>query len=95
MPNTLNSPNTDSWAAAIVEAHAARFPGFAPQPCPAPTQDDPAYLAALDACSTLGFIAADAECLACAWAARTQRTGHAIARSAGRRRGLGNRADGR
>lgn len=73
-PNT-NTSNTDTLVAAIVAAHAARFPGFAPQPCPAPTQDDPAYLAALDGCSQLGFIAADAECLACAWAARTQRTG--------------------
>ena len=72
MPNTLK---TKTWAEAIVAAHTARFPGFAPQPCPAPTQDDPAYLAALSACSTLGFIAVDAECLARAWAAQTRRTG--------------------
>ena len=76
MPNTSNTPTPDLWAAAIVEAHAARFPGFAPQSCPAPTQDDPAYLAALSACSQLGFIAVDAECLARAWAAQTRRTGH-------------------
>lgn len=32
-------------------------------------------MAALQACSALGFIAQDAECLALAWLARTQRTG--------------------
>lgn len=44
---------------------------------PAPTRDDATYLAALQACSTLGFIANDAECLAQAWQARAVRTGSA------------------
>jgi thiamine-phosphate pyrophosphorylase len=62
-------------AQAIVAHHAASFAGFAPQAVPRPTRQDPAYLAALQACSTLGFIAHDAECLAQAWQARTERTG--------------------
>lgn len=61
---------------AIVQHHAAAFPGFPPQPAPAPTLADPVYQAALLACSDLGFVAHDAECLACAWHARTLRTGH-------------------
>lgn len=59
----------------IVAHHTATFAGFAPEPVPSPTRQDPAYLAALQACSTLGFIAHDAECLAQAWQARTERTG--------------------
>lgn len=60
----------------ILAHHAATFAGFAPEPVPAPTRQDRAYLAALQACSALGFIAHDAECLAQAWQARTERTGH-------------------
>lgn len=59
----------------ILAHHAATFAGFAPEPVPAPTRQDRAYLAALQACSALGFIAHDAECLAQAWQARTERTG--------------------
>lgn len=61
---------------AIVQHHAERFPGFAAQPTPAPQSPDPVYQAALQACSALGFIAHDAECVARAWQARTARTGH-------------------
>ena len=39
--------------------------------------ENPTYLAALQACSQLGFIAHDAECLARAWQARALRTGSA------------------
>ena len=60
---------------AICTHHAAAFSGFAPQPVPTPSSQEPAYLAALLACSQLGFIAHDAECLARAWKARTARTG--------------------
>lgn len=73
----------DALAQTIVQHHA---PAFAPEgsdrsalpalPMPSPSQAQPAYLAALQACSTLGFIAVDAECLARAWQAQTERTGH-------------------
>lgn len=72
----------DALAQAIVQHHT---PAFAPEgsdrsalpalPMPSPSQAQPAYLAALQACSTLGFIAVDAECLARAWQAQTERTG--------------------
>lgn len=67
--------DTTALAHAILSHHAATFAGFAPEPVPAPTAQEPAYLAALQACSHLGFIAHDAECLARAWQARTLRTG--------------------
>lgn len=60
----------------ILRHHAPAFPGFPAQPTPAPTSPDPVYQAALQASSTLGFIAHDAECVARAWQARTTRTGH-------------------
>ncbi|MBP3981580.1 thiamine phosphate synthase [Acidovorax sp. JG5] len=60
----------------ILQHHAAAFPGFAAQPAPAPTSPDAVYQAALQACSALGFIAHDAECVARAWQARSVRTGH-------------------
>ncbi|MGV3679901.1 MAG: thiamine phosphate synthase [Acidovorax sp.] len=71
MPDTAPT----ELAKAIVAHHAATFAGFSPEPTPAPTSSEPAYLAALQAASTLGFIAHDAECIARAWQARTQRTG--------------------
>ena len=63
-------------AAAIVEAHRAQL-GLAPSDASAPAygQDDPVYRAAKQASRELGFIEADAECVAAAWQARTQRTG--------------------
>jgi len=64
-------------AQAIVSYHAGTFAGFAPEPVPTPTSQDPTYLAALQACSALGFVAHDAECLARAWQARALRTGSA------------------
>ena len=67
--------DTTSLAHAIVAHHAGTFAGFAPQPVPAPTLQEPVYLSALQACSQLGFIAHDAECLARAWQARALRTG--------------------
>ncbi len=62
-------------AKAILAHHATTFAGFGAQPAPAPTSQEPAYLAALQAASALGFIAHDAECIARAWQARTLRTG--------------------
>ena len=75
MHNMLEAPT--ALAHEIVAHHAATFAGFAPEPVPAPTGQDPVYLAALQACSALGFIAHDAECVARAWQARAARTGSA------------------
>lgn len=60
----------------IERLHGERLAGFPAQPTPASTESDPVYQAALAACSNLGFIAADAHCLAGAWRAQTERTGH-------------------
>ena len=60
---------------AIVQAHAARLAGFSAQPTPPSHEPGPVFQAALAACSTLGFIAADALCLAHAWQAQTARRG--------------------
>ena len=65
--------DTTALANAILSHHAATFAGFAPEPVPTPTSQDPVYLAALQACSQLGFIPHDAECLARAWQARALR----------------------
>lgn len=64
-----------TMAQSIVAHHAAVFSGFERQASPAPTRSEPTYLAALQACSALGFIAHDAECLAQAWQAQSLRTG--------------------
>ena len=69
--------DTSALAHAILSHHAATFAGFAPEPVPTPSSHAPVYLAALQACSQLGFIAHDAECLARAWQARALRTGSA------------------
>ncbi|MCW5321739.1 thiamine phosphate synthase [Verminephrobacter aporrectodeae subsp. tuberculatae] len=65
----------DAMAQAILAQHAAAFAGFAREPAPEPAAPDPVYLAALQACSALGFMAHDAQCLARAWQARTLRVG--------------------
>lgn len=60
---------------AIRHHHAAAFADFPAQLVPATDSADPVYRAALAACSALGFIAHDADCLARAWAAQTLRLG--------------------
>lgn len=65
----------DAMTKAIVDCHAATFVGFTAEMVPEPTRSDDVYLAALRACSALGFIAHDAECVAQAWLAQSQRTG--------------------
>lgn len=70
-----STPETTALAQAILEHHAATFAGFEPMPVPAATRQEPAYLGALQACSALGFIAHDAQCLAQAWLSRSLRTG--------------------
>ncbi|MGJ7578676.1 thiamine phosphate synthase [Variovorax sp. RHLX14] len=63
-------------AAAIVAAHAERF-GLACKREPVEfTSTDAVYRAAKEGCVALGFVDIDAECLAGAWRAQTQRTGH-------------------
>ena len=67
--------DTTTLARDIERAHADTFSAFSPLPTPAPESDAPVYRAALAACSTLGFIAHDAQVLAHAWQARWERTG--------------------
>ena len=80
--------NSDIQALAdrIVQHHSATFGArlhhdansveLVPQPTPPAQRSEAAYLAALHACSQLGFIAVDAECLAQAWQRQTERTRH-------------------
>ena len=56
--------------------HNANSVELVPQPTPPAQRSEAAYLAALHACSQLGFIAVDAECLAQAWQRQTERTRH-------------------
>ena len=72
----MNMGSVKEMASAIVEAHRAQL-GLASSDASAPAygQDDPVYRAAKQASRELGFIEADAECIAAAWRARTQRTG--------------------
>lgn len=62
-------------AQAIVAAHGLRFGAITSAPVSAPnfSSDDPVYRGAKRACSALGFIEIDAECLALAWTAQTKR----------------------
>lgn len=65
-------------AQAILDVHQADFADFPPQPAPALThaqQQDAVYAGAVAACSQLGFIAIDADCVAKAWSAQSQRLG--------------------
>lgn len=73
----MNCPASQAAAAAIVAAHQARFGSehLPPQPTPVFNGDDPVYRAALIASSQLGFIAADAQCIAHAWKRQVKRTG--------------------
>ncbi len=77
----MNSPAPiPAMAQAIVQAHAEGFAPCTAQPVPASAEAHPAFQAALQACSALGFIAADALVLARAWQAQTLRTGQFDAR---------------
>ena len=62
-------------AQAIVAAHGLRFGAIVSAPVSAPvfSSDDPVYRGAKQGCRALGFIEIDAECLALAWRAQTQR----------------------
>jgi len=76
----MNMNDIQPMTAAIVQAHGDRFGTIVPPKVVFQT-DHPVYRAAKQACATLGFIDADAECLACAWHAQTLRTGHFDARA--------------
>lgn len=67
--------DTAALAQDIVRHHTATFAPCVPQPAPESSDAAPVYRAALQACSALGFIAIDAQCLARAWQARFARTG--------------------
>lgn len=71
--STLNDAR--AVAQAIVAAHGLRFGAITSAPVSAPvfSSDDPVYRGAKQACSALGFIEIDAECLAQAWRAQTLR----------------------
>ncbi|WPH16623.1 thiamine phosphate synthase [Variovorax paradoxus] len=62
---------------AIVAAHGLRFGTNTPAAISAGrfSSDEPVYRGAKQACTALGFIEIDAECLARAWQAQTARTG--------------------
>ena len=64
-------------AHAIVAAHGLRFGAITAAAISASnfSSDDPVYRGAKQACSALGFIEIDAECLAHAWQAQTVRAG--------------------
>lgn len=66
--------DSSSIARAIVAAHAHRF-GETTGTAISFSSDDALYRGAKQACSTLGFIDIDAECLARAWRAQTDRKG--------------------
>ena len=70
--------NASHIAQAILDAHQADFADFPPQPAPILTQaqqQDAVYAGSVAACSQLGFIAIDADCIAKAWSAQSQRLG--------------------
>ncbi|WP_442283152.1 thiamine phosphate synthase [Variovorax sp. M-6] len=66
--------DSHSIARAIVAAQASRF-GEAPGATASFSADDALYQGVKQACATLGFIDIDAECLARAWRAQTDRSG--------------------
>ena len=72
---STEKPCLEGDASAIVAAHAERFGLAAELRAAELISTDPVYRAVKDACSALGFIDTDAECLANAWSAQTRRTG--------------------
>ncbi|MEX8194685.1 thiamine phosphate synthase [Comamonas guangdongensis] len=80
----MDTAEISALAQAIIHQHGATFGAqlhhdansveLTPQPLPPALRSEPAYLAALEACSALGFIAVDAETLAQAWQRQTERT---------------------
>ena len=76
MSENLQSLNRDSVTKAIVAAHAGTFGRSDDAPSSrVASSAHPIYLGAKDAAAMLGFIEVDAECLARAWLAQSERTG--------------------
>lgn len=75
--HNIGPSSTDimGMAQAIVGLHHSTFAPCVPQTVPKTTETSPVYQATLQACSALGFIAIDAEYLARAWQAQTERIG--------------------
>ncbi len=76
-PLTLDSIDHDAAVLAIVSAHRGAYALDAPSPVlmTARTQASAIYRAANEACLHMGFIEIDADCVAMAWQAQTERTG--------------------
>ncbi|MEO8121768.1 MAG: thiamine phosphate synthase, partial [Rhodoferax sp.] len=72
----------ETWMQAIVASHPHLALTVTPTSATKPSHatvfssDAPVYRAAKQACLALGFIEADAECVANAWQAMSERTGH-------------------
>ncbi|BEP54677.1 thiamine phosphate synthase [Variovorax sp. V118] len=74
--NPIDTTNARAVAQAIVAAHGLRFgaaTSTAVSGAPRFSSDDAVYRGAKQACTALGFIEIDAECLAHAWRAQTER----------------------
>ena len=72
----MSSTTTQDMVTAIVAHHQATFAPCQAQAVPVSEfPESPVYNAALQACSTLGFIAVDAQTLARAWMHQSQRLG--------------------
>jgi hypothetical protein len=81
--NTMVEAMTES----IYAAHQATFTEGPPAAVATSfTNEEPVYRAAKQACARLGFIDIDAECLALAWQAQTQRLGASMPRPGPHRR---------
>ncbi|MDM0013438.1 thiamine phosphate synthase [Variovorax sp. J22P168] len=79
----MNTATLDSGAiaTAIVEVHASRFGQVSDARVSFDGNDDPLHRGVKQGCAALGFIDIDAECLARAWCAQTERTGGFDARA--------------
>lgn len=75
MTTTLTSVEAMAQAIVAAHRHTLALPLAPGAVAPAPASDDPVFVAALRAAHALGFIDADALCVARAWAHRARRTG--------------------
>ncbi len=73
----MTTQDLEAMAQAIVSAHSTDLglPVVSPQQA-VYTSDLPTYRAAKQACTKLGFIDADAQCVALAWQSQSDRVGH-------------------
>ncbi|MBN8746950.1 MAG: thiamine phosphate synthase, partial [Variovorax sp.] len=69
----MNSQDANSIAMAILTAHLPRFGAHPPVVPQHYASDDPIYRGVRQAAALMGFIEADAECLARAWQAQSRR----------------------